>query len=253
MKKSRLILVLMVVYGIFLNLSPLIWTDTQMNPTTSPAGNLLSIVLYLMLFMGGVYFKLEEADLSTKEVVLIAIYSTFVGVSRIPFAAIPSVQPCSYLIFAAGWVFGPLIGFAVGMNTVLISNIFLGHGPWSINQMFIWGMFGFLGGVMNLSQTKHPNRKVNAAIGFIFGFIYGWFLNLWFFVMYVPDHSWKGFMLANASSFYFDLSHAIGNALFFWYFGNRTIGILERFRQRFLIQIEFLQPPLVMETEPTIK
>ncbi|MBY9006741.1 MAG: ECF transporter S component [Candidatus Lokiarchaeota archaeon] len=240
MKKSNLILIISIFYGIFLLLFPKFFPDFILNPYKSSIGLILSIIIYIVIFTIGIYFRLDEADLSTKEISLIVIYSAFAAVARIPFAVLPSVQPCSFLIFCAGYVFGPLLGFIIGANTALLSNFILGHGPWSIYQMFVWGIMGIIGGLLNLRKNKYPNKWLNSSVGFIYGFFYGWFSNLWFWILFIHPFNFESFLLISIASFYFDLSHAISNAIFLFYFGNQTINILTRYRQRFLIEVHDL-------------
>ncbi|MHA1370225.1 MAG: ECF transporter S component [Promethearchaeota archaeon] len=241
MKKSNIILGLIILFGLFQLIVPIYYPDFLLNPNTSPLGILLAIIIFLGLFMLGMYYKLEESAISTKEISLIAIYCAFTAVARIPFVVLPSVQPCSYLIFCAGFVFGPLIGFIIGANTAFLSNFILGQGPWTIYQMFGWGMIGIVGGILNLSKDRQPNKWLNASIGFILGFFYGWLLNLWFWVLFIKPLTWESWILVNITCFYLDLSHAICNALFLYYFGDRTINILYRYKQRFLFTVEEIQ------------
>ncbi|MBN1216946.1 MAG: ECF transporter S component [Candidatus Lokiarchaeota archaeon] len=237
MKRSNLILVIIIIYGFFIILIPKILPDFILNPNKYSIGLFLNIVIYMGLFTLGIYYKLDETELSTKEISLIVIYSAFTAVSRIPFVALPSVQPCSFLIFCAGFVFGPMIGFIIGANTAILSNFVLGVGPWSILQMFAWGLMGIFGGILNLHKNKYPNKWLNSLIGFLFGFFYGWFSNLWFWILFIKPFNFESLLLLCTYSFYFDLSHAIANAIFLYYFGDHTINILTRYRQRFLIEI----------------
>ncbi|MGQ4874809.1 MAG: ECF transporter S component [Promethearchaeia archaeon] len=238
MKKSNIVFTLTLIFGTFQLLIPFYFPNSLLNPNSSQIGLFLIIIIYIGFFTLGVYFKIEESELSTKEISLIAIYSTFTAIARIPFLVLPSIQPCSYLIYCAGFVFGPFIGFIIGANTALLSNFVLGQGPWTIYQMFGWGLIGVIGGCLNYTRNKQPNKYINAIIGFAFGFIYGWLLNLWFWVLFISPLTFESWLLVNFASFYFDLSHAICNAIFLYYFGDRTINILYRFRQRFLIEIE---------------
>ncbi|MHA1784351.1 MAG: ECF transporter S component [Candidatus Helarchaeota archaeon] len=237
MRKSNLIFICLVIYGMFIFLVPLILPGTIIDPNVSSEGIIINIIIFVVLFIISLYFKVEELDISTKEISLIIIYSTFTAVSRIPFVAIPSVQPCSYLIFCAGFVFGPLIGFIIGSNTALISNLFLGQGPWTIYQMVAWGLIGITGGLLNLKKIKVPNKYINSIIGFGWGFLFGWIMNVWFWAMFMRPLNFQSFILASINSFYFDLAHAISNFIFLYYFGNKTINILYRYRQRFNILI----------------
>lgn len=229
----------MIFYGIFQLFLPKIYPNFILNPYKSPIALFINIIIYIGLFTIGIYLKLEESELSTKEISLIVIYSAFTAVARIPFIALPSVQPCSFLIFSAGYVFGPMIGFIIGANTALLSNFVLGQGPWSLYQMFAWGIMGIIGGLTNLKKKSRPNKWTNSFIGFLFGFVYGWLSNLWFWILFTPLN-FESLLLINIASFYYDLSHALANLIFLFYFGNRTIKILYRYRERFLIEIHDL-------------
>ena len=102
----------------------------------------LLATLLTLLTLAAFFFEFESAAISSKEVALIAMLGTISAVLRVPFAAIPSVQPCTYLIICTGYVFGPVAGFMVGAITALISNFFLGQGPWTPYQMLAWGLAG---------------------------------------------------------------------------------------------------------------
>ncbi|WDC84309.1 ECF transporter S component [Caloramator sp. mosi_1] len=84
--------------------------------------------------------------MGTKEIGVIATLGAIAGVFRIPFGAIPNVQPTTFIVAVSGNVFGPFVGFLVGNVAAFVSNIFLGHGPWTIWQMFAWGLVGMISG-----------------------------------------------------------------------------------------------------------
>lgn len=234
MKKSNFLIVLLGFFSVIGLFAPFIFQSTIFNPMFSMNTLTLYITIFLGLFLLIMYFKFEEASLNAKDISLIAIYSTFTAVARVPFVVLPSVQPCSYLIFCVGYVFGPLTGFIVGGNTALISNLILGQGPWTIYQMIAWGLIGIFGGLMNFKKDKILNRTIMALIGFVWGFLYGWITNLWSWFL-MPVLSWESFLLVNLNSFIFDLSHAIANFIFLYYFGSQTINILNRYKHRFTI------------------
>ncbi len=74
---------------------------------------------------------------------IISMLSAIGAIGRVPFAAIPSVQPTSFVIIMSGLSFGGNTGFMVGSTAALVSNMLLGQGPWTPWQMFAWGMMGF--------------------------------------------------------------------------------------------------------------
>ncbi|QEE17088.1 ECF transporter S component [Promethearchaeum syntrophicum] len=238
MRKSNIILSLIFFYSIFIIAIPLIFPGTVIDLSENILSLMVSIVIYLVLFLLGVYYRLEEKNLSTKELSFIAIYSTFAAVARIPFYSLPGIQPCSYLILVVGYVFGPLIGCMIGANVAIISNLILGQGAWTVYQIIAWGFIGVVGGLLNRSQNKTPNKWVLSIIGFVLGFIFGWIMDLWTWMTSTPSLSFNSFLIVGLKSLPFDLAHAIGNFLFLYFFGIKSINILQRHRQRFMIVYE---------------
>jgi len=74
------------------------------------------VIATALVVLTGIAFVLEfeTAAVSSKEIALIAMLGTISAVLRVPFAAIPNVQPCTYLIICSGYVFGSVVGFTVG-------------------------------------------------------------------------------------------------------------------------------------------
>jgi len=186
---------------------------------------ILSVLVILAFF-----FRFESTILSSKEIALVSMLATTSAVLRIPFAAIPSFQPCTFLIICSGYVFGPIAGFMVGAMTPLISNFFLGQGPWTLYQMLAWGLIGF--GSAYLRRFK-LDRKGLILIGVLCGFIFGFITNIYFWLYFIYPLTLRTFIFAQLTSLWFDVSHAVGNAIFLGLFGTRTIAILERYKKRF--------------------
>jgi len=184
------------------------------------------VVLAIIAF----FFEFEAAAVSSKEIALVAMLGTISAVLRIPFAAAPSLQPCTYLITCSGYVFGPVAGFMVGAITALVSNFFLGQGPWTPYQMFAWGLVGVTATYL---RKFNLNLKWLIAFGIIWGYLFGWIANVWFWSSFVYPLTFKTFIVAQLNSIWFDTFHAIGNAIFLGLFGTKTIAILERYKKRF--------------------
>ena len=155
---------------------------------------------------------------------------TISAVARVPFAAIPSVQPCTFFIICSGYVFGPLAGFMVGAVTALVSNFFLGQGPWTPYQMLAWGLVGVSAAYF---RKFKPGRISLIIFGIVWGYLYGWIMNTWFWVSMAYPLTFKTFFVYQVTSIWFDTLHAISNAIFLGFFGVKIIGILERFKKRF--------------------
>ena len=174
-----------------------------------------------------------------------AILSGFSAVSRVPFAAIPSVQPCTYIIICTGYVFGPLAGFMVGAITALVSNMFLGQGPWTIFQMFAWGAVG-------ATSSTLPKLKIKGVgivvFGAIWGYLFGWIMNVWYWMLYIYPHTFSTFLFTMVNSVWFDTLHALGNAVFLVFLGEKTVMILNRYKHRFHVEYS-PRPPTSKSTE----
>ena len=226
MRKSRWILLLILIIGAIAIALPVF------SPGSSDVyanWGLIATVL-AVLVVAAFFFEFEAAALSAKEVALVAMLGTMSAVLRIPFAAIPSVQPSTYLVICAGYVFGPVAGFMVGAITPLVSNFFLGQGPWTPFQMLAWGLLGVLAAYF---RRFNLGRFGLIVLGVAGAYLYGWIVNTWYWASFIYPLTFKTFLVYQLSSIWLDTFHAMGNAVFLGLFGVKTIQILERFRKRF--------------------
>ncbi len=166
---------------------------------------------------------LEEKRMGSREVALIAALSVLSAAARILFAAIPSVQPSTFIIEITGAALGPATGLFVGLLTPLISNLALGMGPWLPWQMMAWGLLGWLAGIL----FKGWNKGL-PAFGLLSGYLYGAITNLSMLFLYYPA-TLHSFLLLEAYSFPFDTAHAAGNLIFFLALGPRLCRALVRY------------------------
>jgi len=193
---------------------------------------ILSAIIAVLICLA-LLFEFESAVTNSKEIALVAMLGTISAVFRVPFAAIPGVQPCTCIIFCAGYVFGPVAGFAVGAITVVVSNFFLGHGPWTLYQIIAWGLIGM---AAHLFHRIKLNRVLLIIIGIVCGFIYGLITNIWFWTAFIYPLTWNTFLVTELNTIAFDSLHAAGNAVFFGFLGLKTIEMLNRFKNRFNIK-----------------
>lgn len=178
------------------------------------------------------FARFEKRKVNSKEIVLLAILAAIAAVSRVPFAALPSVQPTSFVIIMAGIAFGAEAGFIVGAVSAIVSNFFLGQGPWTPWQMFAWGMMGMTAGLFK--DYIWMKSKVGLSIfGFVWGYLFGWIMNIWFMLSNVDSWSISYFVTTYAASFYFDLAHGVANVLFIVLFSVGWLKVLQRFKLKY--------------------
>jgi len=192
---------------------------------------LISIVLILTAIIP-FYIRLERKAPSARELVLVASLAALAAASRIPFASLPSIKPTSFVVMISAMAFGPETGFLIGATAALVSNLFFGQGPWTPWQMFGWGMMGYTAGL--LRHTVFLGKKLGMAVfGFIWGFLFGWLMNMNYLFGFMADVSFNSFVLAGAASFYFDLAHALSNVLFLTLFGTMWLRVLRRYQVKY--------------------
>ncbi|MGO0732090.1 ECF transporter S component [Bacillus shihchuchen] len=145
---------------------------------------MLSSLFLLVVIMLPFYIRFERKAFVSREIVLVAVLAAIAAVSRVPFSILPSVQPTSFVIIVSAIVFGSETGFMIGATAAIVSNIFLGQGPWTPWQMFSWGMIGFIAGLL---RNTFLMKKLWGRLlyGLFVGFLFGWIMNFWgFSVLY---------------------------------------------------------------------
>lgn len=187
----------------------------------------IMIGLIILVF----FWRFEKSGMNSKEITLIATMASLAAISRIPFAAIMSLQPSTFIVMITGYVFGPHMGFMVGALTALVSNFFLGQGPWTPWQMFCWGMCGVAAALL-ADKCKGLNLVLFTILGGLCGYFFGWIMNIWHWVAFVYPLTLKTFIATYAASVPFDTLHALGNIIFSIIFGKSFYYVLLRFRKK---------------------
>ncbi len=180
--------------------------------------------------------RFERKTMTIHEIALTAFLISLAGLGRVAFAFIPSAKPTTFIVMMSGLVFGPTIGFLVGAFGALLSNFFLGQGPWTIMQMLAWGLCGISAGFLP-RIFPYQGKWLLIVFGFCWGFLFAWIMNVWYWLSFVYPLTWKTWIAANIASFWFDLTHAITNVLFISFFSQQFIKILKRFKDKMHYQI----------------
>ena len=216
-----------------------------------------------LLLMTICVYIYEHRKIKSMELAVIVSLAVVAGISRIPFAGIPSVQPTTFIVLLSGYVFGPFMGCVIGFLAAWISNFFLLHGPWTIWQMFAWGLVGLSGGFagrvvpvplrdrflnkkrLNLSRLEpvpyvgaYSNTLLLLILGFVWGFLFGWLMNLWYWMAYAYPLNFNTWLSVNVSSFLFESAHAGANVVLILFFGKPLLKILFRFRNKLYPNLE---------------
>lgn len=198
----------------------------------------LAALAVIALVMVGV-----EHGAGPRRVATVATLGAAAGAGRVLFAAIPSVQPVTLLCLLAGATMGLRAGLAVGPIAVLVSNGFLGHGPWTPAQMALWALVGASGALLGAQARR---RSVLAVAGAAWGIVFGLAMNLWSLAVFGPEVSTAALALVSARSIPFDIAHALGNVLLAVAVGPALYRLLARYAARTRIEVE----PLPAAADP---
>ena len=197
----------------------------------------LFITLSVLLIIFAGYFYFEKSSLGTKEISIIGTLSAFAAIGRVPFAAIPNVQPTTFIVAISGYVFGPYAGFLVGSTAAFVSNIFLGQGPWTPWQMFSWGLVGVISGYIG-KKPGGISVLGFSLVCFLYGFMFDWIMNLWHVLGFVKPLNMNTIMLAYLTGLTVDIMHACGNFVFSMMFFEKFHKVLLRSKRR--LQITYI-------------
>lgn len=203
---------------------------TPGSPLAGQNWGLLSfqIILIALVFL---YRGFEKKKVTTRDIAVIAVLGTVAAVGRIPFAALPGIQPVTFLVIISGYVFGVRAGFMVGSTAALVSNFFLGQGPWTPWQMFAWGLAGSSAALFSAALS----RAGGWGMGFFlvgWGYFYGWIINLWFWSAFISPLNLQTFLAVYAASFWMDTLHALGNLVFYLFCGEGALIVLKRVKNK---------------------
>ena len=165
----------------------------------------VAAVLVLMFLL----IEKKKLPLSTflPVVVMVAIGS----IGRIIFGFIPNVQPVTVIVVIMGLCYSPESGFLTGALSALVSNMVMGQGPWTLWQMFAWGLIGLLAGLFGKLK---PCRTLYFAVPFtaISAFLFSIITDCWTVMTLGEGMTFSSAMAVFGAGLLFNIPHAVFNA-----------------------------------------
>jgi energy-coupling factor transport system substrate-specific component len=199
----------------------------------SPGQGALSLLLVAVALLVGGSAWLEPGLGSSKTLALVATLAAAAAGGRVLFAAVPGVQPVTVVTVAAGAALGARAGFGVGALAALVSNFFLGQGPWTPWQMLAWGACGVVGA----AAAPLVRRRIPfALLCFVLGFAFSGVMDVWEWYSFYP-HTWAALTVQLGRGFWFDAAHAIGNVVIALAAGPELRRLLERYGKRLRTEV----------------
>lgn len=168
----------------------------------------------------------ERGRSGSREIGLVAVLIAAASAGRVLFAAVPGAQPVTAIAIIAGVALGPRAGIAVGAGSALVSNAFLGQGPWTPWQMLLWGLAGLAGGL--LAPALRRSRPALVAVGIAISLVFGALMDVWQLAAFGPALTLTAFAAVHVRAIPFDLAHAIATAAILGLAGPALIALVDR-------------------------
>ena len=199
---------------------------------------LLCSLIVVIAAMLPFFMMFEGRKPKAREIMVISVLAAIGVAGRAAFFMVPSFKPVAAIVILTGISFGGEAGFLVGSLTMLISNMFMGQGPWTPWQMFSFGMIGFLAGILYQKGILKARKLDLCIYGFLSVFlIYGGIMNPASVLMsygYITKSSLIAYYISGAPV---DLVHAVSTVIFLWLLSRPLLEKLERIKVKYgLIQ-----------------
>jgi energy-coupling factor transport system substrate-specific component len=170
----------------------------------------------------------ESGTDSTRELAVITTLAAAAAAGRVLFAAVPGVQPVTVIAIVAGAALGARAGVATGALAAFVSNLFLGQGIWTPQQMLGWGACGAVGALL---APVLRNRWALAAVAAVLGFAFSVSMDVWLWYGFSP-HTFSALVAVVGRGLWFDVSHAAGNVMIALAAGPELRRMLDRYGAR---------------------
>ena len=199
---------------------------------------LLCSLIVVVAAMLPFFMMFEGRKPKAREIMVISVLAAIGVAGRAAFFMVPSFKPVAAIVILTGISFGGEAGFLVGSLTMLISNMFMGQGPWTPWQMLAFGMIGFLAGILYQKGILKARKFDLCIYGFLSVFlIYGGIMSPASVLMsygYITKSSLIAYYISGAPV---DLVHAASTVIFLWLLSRPLLEKLERIKVKYgLIQ-----------------
>lgn len=206
-----------------------VWLPT--GPGNQAAWTVLALSAAGLAVAAG-FVAFEARGATVRDVALVAVLGAAAGALRVPFAAVPGVQPTTFVVMAVGFALGPVNGFVVGVLAAVSSNTVLGHGPWTLLQAVAWGLAGASAHLM----PRRWGRWALAGLGLAWGIAFGAITNVYVWLTTQPVLTLRSYLAVAWLSLPLDLAHGIATAGLFVAAGRPVLRVLRRARERVIVR-----------------
>ena len=192
--------------------------------------SLIVIVAAMLPF----FMMFEGRKPKAREIMVISVLAAIGVAGRAAFFMVPSFKPVAAIVILTGVSFGGEAGFLVGCLIMMLSNMFMGQGPWTPWQMFSFGIIGFLAGILYQKGILKARKRDLCIYGFLsVVLIYGGIMTPASILMsygYITPASLVAFYISGIPV---DLVHALSTVIFLWFLSRPLLEKLERIKKKY--------------------
>jgi energy-coupling factor transport system substrate-specific component len=192
----------------------------------------IATFVLLGLVLAGGFAWYERSRPPSRMVALVAALAALAVAGRLAFAAIPNVQATTDIVLISGYAVGAGPGFAVGALGALISNLWLGQGPWTPWEMAGWGLVGLGGAALAALTGRRLGRLGLAVVCALAGLAYGALLDYSVMATAGGPQTLARYLAISARGVPFNIAHAAGNFALALAAGPALVAIVSRYRTR---------------------
>ncbi len=165
---------------------------------------------------------------TVNRIALLAVLTAFVTVGRLVFALpiLPNVQPMTAMLILITLNIGVIDGLVVSVLSLLLTNLFLGTGPWTVMQMVSFALLILVTAVLKYfySYGKLLNRLAFTVWAGMAGLLYGLAITFMSYHLYGMNNFWIYYL----NGIPFDTLHAVGNMIFFFILEPIIVPVIQR-------------------------
>lgn len=159
---------------------------------------------------------MKDNKFSTKKLTYLAMLVAACVIGRTAFQSIPNVQPVTDIVIFTTIFFSFFEGSIVAIMTILITNMYMGMGIWTIFQIIAYLVVVLFAWLLKFIPKLKKDMKLQAIYSLFAGYIYGIIISILSVLSFSGvDNFFKKFIIYYINGFSFDTMHALGNFILY--------------------------------------
>lgn len=176
------------------------------------------------------YYSIPIAN--AKSIALISMLVALSVTGRIAFSFIPNVQPTTPIIILTTLLLGIRYGLINAVLSILVSNLVLGSGIWTIPQIISYAIIVLITGFAIRPVMYKLSHLTLSLFAGCCGLLYGLVISF----SQIPIFGLKNIWAYYLSGLPFDLAHAGGNVIFYYLLAPIIIPLLKNLLGKYFLK-----------------